>query len=238
MKRFVALTIAIIMVLAVTLSVSVCASENPSPTSQQYYKITWGTEGDGTANGTTNKIDKNSDGTVTFSADQGQGYFTRWIITGDYEIVSGGIDQTTITIRPLSDVDAIASFSEDEDYLTMTAVPDPASLGEASVDKAKVLKGSNEQVTFTATEKNGGTFINWTLACDYDIVSGSLTSKTLTIIPYTDVHATAHFNIAGTTNPDQGSTSPKTADPLTFVIPIMALMLGAAVVSVMKLKKD
>ena len=57
-------------------------------------------------------------------------------------------------------------------YMTAKAVGD----GEASVNPDKVILGSGDTVTFTATEK-GGKFIKWELHCEYDIISGSLTDK-------------------------------------------------------------
>ena len=61
--------------------------------------------------------DANTD-EVTYTADPDKGYeFVEWIITGvegdDYEIVSGSIDGSPITIRPLTDKFSIeADFSK------------------------------------------------------------------------------------------------------------------------------
>ena len=120
----------------------------------------------------------------------------------------------------------------------MTAVSDDESLGTASVDIEKVLKGSDTVVTFTATETNG-TFIEWKFACDYKLVSGDLTSKEVKIIPYTDVEGFAYFKTAPAPDkPDNSGTAPRTGDPLPYVVTFMFLALGAAAVAVMKLKKD
>ena len=235
MKRFVALTLALMLALAMT--VTAFAEETPSPGAKEYYKITVSSEGSGSAEASDVKVEKDSDGTVTLSAPADKGYFTRWIISGDYEILDGKtIYDPVITIRPISDIEAIASFSVDKDYLTMTVETVTDGNGTASVDKNKVLKGSDEEVTFTATE-DGDEFVEWQLFCDYKIVSGSLTSKTLTVIPYTDIRAVAYFKISSGPNPDDNPDSPKTGDPLPYVICFMAIALGAAVLASKKLKK-
>ena len=234
MKRFASIILVIAMLF--TLAVSVAAEESPTPV--DYYKINTDTEGSGSVTISTNKVEKDTDGTVTLTATNDEGFFTYWIIDGNYRIVDGSLTDSVITIVPESDIDAVGSFSVDKDYLTMTVECVPADLGKGEVDIPKVKKGTDTVVTFTATE-TGGDFIEWKFDCAYALVSGSLTSEVVKIIPYTDVHGTAYFKAAPTPGKqDDGKTSPKTGDPLMYLIPLMALALGAAVVAAKKLRKD
>ena len=208
-----------------------------SPTGVEYYKIDTGVEGMGTVDASANKVATDVDEAVTLVANDEGGYFTYWIIDGEYTIVDGSLTDSTITIIPNSDIDAIASFSKEKDYLNMTAKAVPEELGNAEVDIPRVRKGSDTVVTFTATE-TGGKFIEWKFDCAYKLVEGTLKSKVVKMIPYTDVDGTAYFETAAApSKPDESSTSPKTGDPLLLVIPVMILALGAAVFATRKLIK-
>ena len=237
MKRFTTIVLALIMLF--TLAVSVAADVNDSPTPKEYYNITVDNEGSGSGSSDTNKVEKNSDGTVTLIASDDEGFFTRWIITGDYEILNGGtLEDPVITIRPKSDIEAVANFSKDPNFLTMEAKAVTPGNGTASVDIEKVEKGTEVEVTFTAVEGDD-TFIEWEFQCDYKLVSGDLKSKTVVLIPYTDVLGIAYFEQgANPDNPDDKPDSPKTGDVTPYVIVLMVVALGAAVVAAKKLKKD
>ncbi|MBQ6153645.1 MAG: LPXTG cell wall anchor domain-containing protein [Ruminococcus sp.] len=235
MKKFLALMLALMIAASLVVTVS-AATTYESPTPTDYYSITTATEGSGSASADPVKVEKNSDGTSTLTATDNDGFFTRWIIDGSYQIVSGDLESNVIVIKPLSDITATASFSVDEDYLTITA--EAVGAGTASADPGKVLKGSGDTSTLTAVEQ-GGTFVKWELQCDYEIVEGSLTSKVLVIRPLTDVHAIAYFKEA---NPDAGkkddsSTSPKTGDMSMIFAAMMLLATGAAVFAVKKIKE-
>ena len=235
MKRFASIIMVLIMLFALT--VTVYAEESPTA-APGYYRITASTEGSGTINTTTNKVEKNTDGTVTLTATDDEGYFTYWIISGEYKIVEGSLNDPVITIMPSSDIDAVASFSKEKDYLNMTVDAIPDELGNAYVDIPRVKKGENTVVTFTA-EEDGGEFIEWKFDCAYELVSGTMTSKEVKIIPFTDVHGTAYFKAAPAPGKkDDSNTSPKTGDPLTVVIPVMALAFAAALFAAKKLRKD
>lgn len=234
MKRFAALTLVLVLIFALTVSVGA----KDSPTGKQYYSINTRVEGDGIIASDPIKVEKGTDGKVTLTATDGKGFFTRWIITGDYDIVDGSIEDPVFTIIPKSDLDVIGNFSEDEEYLHMYAYSDDETLGEAYVDIPVVKKGSDTVVTFTAVETNG-TFIEWTFECDFKLVSGDTKSKEVKIIPYTDVTGIAYFKTAPAPDKrDDSESAPKTGDPLPYVAAVMLLALGAAVVSVKKLKKD
>lgn len=69
---------------------------------------------------------------VTLTASSDSGTFTDWTIAGKFMIVSGGMDEKVITIRPDSDITAVANFSdkgkgevsESEKGTGSTATPD------------------------------------------------------------------------------------------------------------------
>ena len=235
MKRFVSLTLAIVMIFAFAVSVAA----KPSPTGKQYLKITTAVEYDGmgTADTSASKVQKGIGATVTLSAAELEGYFTCWIISGDYTILDGKtLQDEVITIVPTTDIHAIANFRKDEDYLYITV--EAIGKGTASADKDKIPYGSDEVVTLTAVDGEEE-FVEWELLCDYKIVSGNLKSRTLKIVPYTDIHAIAYFKGATKPGGNNGSnTSPKTGDPLFAVIPFMAIALAAAFISMKKLKEE
>jgi hypothetical protein len=236
MKKLVAVLLAVVMIFAVTAVAA--ADEYPSPSSDSYYKISTDVEGGGSVNASTNKIQKNTDGTVTLIASDDGGYFNRWIIKGTYDIIDGSLTSPTITIRPTSDINAIANFSKEKDFLNITTEAIAPTDGTASVDKPRIPKDAGEIVTLTATETNG-TFIEWELQCEYNIVEGNLKSKVLKIEPLTDIHAIAYFK--GASKPgekDEDKTSPKTGDPLYAVIPFMMLALAAAFIASKKLRTE
>lgn len=232
MKRFVALTLAVLLAFAVMASAA--ALDSPGP--KEYYYISFGSEGSGTTTADVNRVEKNSDGTVTLTAENDLGYFTRWIIDGDFELVDGTLEDPVIVIRPKSDIDAKASYSVEEDYLNITVEQVTDGQGYASVDIPRVLKGSDTVVTLTATEVDDE-FVEWQLFCDYTIVEGSMTTKVLKIIPLTDIRAVAYFKSVPAPKPDDGKDSPKTGDALPYVVTFMVIALGAVVLASKKLKK-
>ena len=240
MKRIVALVLSLILVFAVTASVAALESEIP----KQYVEIVVDSEGSGSADTSDVKVEKDSDDIVTLTANPDKGFFTHWIIDGQYEILDGKtIYDDSIRIRVISDIHATASFREDEEYLTMTVEAVTDAHGTAAVDKEKVLYvpgDYSEAVTFTATE-NDDEFVKWELQCDYaEKGSIDLTAKTITVHPSTDIHAIAYFKSAGavpTENPDESGTSPKTGDALPYVIGFMAIALAGAIFAGKKLKK-
>ena len=218
---------------------TVSAAAQSSPTGKEYYKISTDTQGSGTATASANKVEKESGETVTLTAVDEDGFFTRWIIDGDYELVDGAtISDPVITVIPHSDLNVTGNFSVEEDYLNMTAVAVTPGHDTAAVAPARVRKGADEQVVFTATEVDSK-FIEWEFQCDYKLVSGDLKSKTVTIIPYTDVKGIAYFEQGATPpNPDDSETAPRTGDPVLYVIPFMMMALAAAIVAAKKLKAE
>lgn len=231
MRKILSVALVMLMILAVATASFAAA---PSPTPADRFGVDIGTEGSG--NVTVSDPDEN--GVVTITATDKDGFFTRWIITGaDYDIVEGSLSTPVIKIKPQGDIKVTGSFSADKDNLTITV--DTVGDGEASADPTTVKKGSNDTVTLTATE-TGPKFEGWVLACDYEIVSGDLTSKTLVIRPLTDVHATAYF---GTTPPasdagvNKGSTSPATGDYTVLMITMVLAAMGLGLFAVKKIKE-
>lgn len=96
-----------------------------SPDSDSYYEITIGDESSGTEDSVSVDVEggtiTSSSGIVkvgdeiTLTADVDDGYtFSKWVIDGDYTIVSGSLTDTTITIIPNSDISVNAEFIDDE----------------------------------------------------------------------------------------------------------------------------
>ena len=225
------------------------AFADDSPIGKDFYKIAVSydpADGSlGTAASDKAKVAKTAtgdDAKVTLTATQTSGYFNVWLIDGDYDVVSGDTGSTEMVIIPKSDINAIACFSKDEEYLNMTV--SVIGDGTADVNPAKVKKGSGDLVTFTATDGKD-TFVNWTLECQYDIVEGSLTSRKLVIRPYTDVHGIAKFSGStpdtssskSSSSGSSSSTSPKTGDPLWIILGLAVLALCAGALAVKKIKE-
>lgn len=232
MKKVISIALVAMMIFALA-TASFYAEISPIPEGK--YKITVSTEGSGTA--TSSTISVAEDGTVTLTATEGDGYFTKWIMTGSYTKVSGDEYSPEFTIKPTSDITAIASFSVEKDYLTIFV--DNSGDGSVSANPTKVKKGSGDTVTLTATEKDAP-FTGWALACEYEIVEGSLTSKTLVIKPLTDVHATAYFGKdvpANNSGTNGGSTSPQTGDYTVAMIALILMAMGLGAFAVKKIKE-
>ena len=232
MKKVISIALVAMMIFALA-TASFYAADSPKPEGK--YKVTVSTEGSGTAASST--ISVAEDGTVTLTATEGDGYFTKWIMTGKYTVVSGDEYSPEFTIKPTSDITAIASFSVEKDYLTIFV--DNSGDGSVSANPTKVKKGSGDTVTLTATEKDAP-FTGWTLACEYEIVEGSLTSKTLVIKPLTDVHATAYFGKdvpANNSGTNGGSTSPQTGDYTVAMIALILMAMGLGAFAVKKIKE-
>ena len=90
----------------------------------EFYYISVAANGAGTATGTvegetftgSRKVGKRQDQIddliVTLTASSDSGTFIDWTITGNFIVVSGGMDEKVITIRPDSDILAVANFSD------------------------------------------------------------------------------------------------------------------------------
>ncbi len=100
MKKFFAMLMIVAMMFAIAIPMSAEISPKPQPEVD--------TEVIPEAGGAVTEKD-NGDGTVTLTVNPTKGYdFIKWVITGEYELVSGKLTDTTITIRPTTDVKAQA----------------------------------------------------------------------------------------------------------------------------------
>jgi len=111
MKKFTCL----ILALAVLFSVSATVFAASSPQGGKKYNVTITSDSNDEI---TTKIIDGGD-TLTLNATEEEGYtFIEWIITGDYEIVSGDLDSSPLVIKPLSDITVHESgeYEEDEEY--------------------------------------------------------------------------------------------------------------------------
>lgn len=104
MKKIVALIMAVLMLAAVAVPTFAADSkENP-------IVFTVDVSSQNSSKGTVLKV-LNADGTVTLTASPITNEFTKWVITGEYEIVSGSLTDEVITIKPISDIKAVAEFN-------------------------------------------------------------------------------------------------------------------------------
>lgn len=239
MKRIISLALVLLMVFTVS---AVSFSALDSPKGKDYYNIETESKGGGEADSDKSKVNKEStgdDGDVTLTATENSGYFTRWDITGKYDIISGDLTSPILVIRPHSDIDAVAYFRVDKDNYTINV--DVIGDGKANAEPVKVGINSDGTVTLTATDGNDK-FATWILDGLYEIVEGSLTSRTLVIKPLSDVDAVAKFTSDGKddgsgTGTTDKSTSPKTGDPTPYAVALIVLAAFGAMFAVKKIKE-
>ncbi len=137
--------------------------------------------------------------------------------------------------------------------IIVDTVPCPPEGGDStpSIDNSgKVEVTGDEEVTLTATPKDGYKFDHWEFVFGtYEIVSGDLNSPVLVIRPTGDdnIRANAYFVKDGeepsepstdpVTPPDDGSESPTTGDPLfTFAVAGSVVLLFAVATVVLRKK--
>ena len=166
--------------------------------------------GDGIATVDPAKVVQGSEDTFTLVATPGEGYeFVGWEFDdGDvYDIISGSASSTTLVVKPGSDIHAHAVFKPiptQPPVQFWSAFADVKSgQGTADVSPAKVVQGSEDTFTFTATPADGYEFVGWEFDDGdvYDIVSGSASSTTLVVKPGSDIHAHAVFKALPTQPP-------------------------------------
>lgn len=119
MKKIIALLVAVVMLFAV--AAPVLADENDSPFDPgTEFSITIDVVTDG---GNASKV-VNEDGTVVLTATPDENYkFVKWDISGEYEIVSGTLTASPLTVKPTSDITVKVHF-DGEDVAKPT---DPSS---------------------------------------------------------------------------------------------------------------
>lgn len=95
----------------------------------------------------------------------------------------------------------------------VNVVVTPSDGGSAQyVVASEVGKGPNGGTLFelSPVANDGYTFVNWTIAGDYKISSGSLDSAKLVVEAFGDITATPNFTKGGATNPTSPSDSSAT----------------------------
>lgn len=108
MKKIVTIVLFIFSVCSIA-AFSANAQQSPLPIN--YYSVETSVLGSGQASCDTNKIEVESGYTCTFTAVETDEKFAFWNIKADdYDIISGNYDELVFTIRPKSDVIAIATF--------------------------------------------------------------------------------------------------------------------------------
>ena len=116
MKKLVSIVLALVMIFALTATFA--AADSPTP--KDFYTIVVDydpADGSlGTADGDKKTVSVEAvgeDGEVKLTAVQkGNGVFVKWVIGGEYEIVSGSLNDSVIVIKPLSDINATAQFTQ------------------------------------------------------------------------------------------------------------------------------
>nr|WP_316614581.1 hypothetical protein [uncultured Ruminococcus sp.] len=84
---------------------------------------------------------------VTLTASSDSGTFIDWTITGSFIVVSGGMDEKVITIRPDSDIRAVANFSDKSEL----GESGKGTAGTATPDESKTNNGKTSPKTADPT---------------------------------------------------------------------------------------
>jgi len=116
MKKLI--TVALVIVMIFSLSVTVFAADYDSPQPKETYSIAVSyspADGSlGVASSDKNQVTIDSeDGKVILTATVKDGKFNRWDIKGEYEIVEGSLTSPKLVIIPKSDISANAIFEKD-----------------------------------------------------------------------------------------------------------------------------
>jgi hypothetical protein len=210
---------------------------------------------DGITNGGYTVVNQGSYFTVT--PDKKMGTFSKWAITGSYDIISGGLDKETLTLMPKSDLVISAAFTNGDksefdtnqngkyDVQAVSAKPVngySASSGTWSSNKAVVaFDAKNNQLTVSPNPKFG-TFNNWSVYLSVKGEDGKQTFvEAIEGVHYTIANGSltsdiltviplADIVICG--NYNGKTTSPKTADYSAYFALIAIISLaGIAVTS-------
>ena len=115
MKRMISVVLALVMIFALAAVVTA----KSSPVAKDFYDISVSynpADGSlGTASGDKDKVnisDPDDNGNVTLTAvKKGDGSFEKWVIDGDYDIISGSLTDSVIVIKPKTDIKATAKFA-------------------------------------------------------------------------------------------------------------------------------
>ncbi|MGN0660190.1 MAG: hypothetical protein ACI4JX_00565 [Oscillospiraceae bacterium] len=102
MKKIFSLAAAVLTMLALT----VTSFAAPSPSGDKQFVVKQEIVDTGTNKTATgwSKVVKDGETLIITVTEGYENYFVKWNIIGEYEIISGSLDSTTLVIRPLSDV--------------------------------------------------------------------------------------------------------------------------------------
>ena len=138
MKKVISFMLAVMMVFALTVSVTALSSPQP----EKYYKMSAEAVGPGKADVTPVKVLVGPDGVgtedVTFTATEDGGEFIRWEFQCEYDVVSGTVQNDVsydkvVVLRPKSDIHGIAYFkANDEPSEKPTEAPKKPDDGKTS----------------------------------------------------------------------------------------------------------
>ena len=191
--------------------------------------------------------------------------FSCWRFTGDYEVVSGTVNEAgeclekTVTLKPKSDLKAVACFYEDNALFYMVSVDANNKAYEPYIEQGECAKGENW--TFSVPEELEG-FSRWEFTGEYEVVEGAVdvngVSKDRKVVlkPASSIQAFARFEEAqepvddktdGKATDDEATvdekkgndskTSPKTGDMLPVVISMMFIAAAAGAFAIKKIKE-
>lgn len=186
--------------------------------------------------------------------------FSNWRFSGKYEIITGSVDEEgcsfdrEITLKPLSDMTAVACFFEDNMAFRLVNVDTNSDAYAPYTGQEEVSRG--DTYTFAVPDKIPG-FIGWEFTGDYEVVQGNVDKngfsgdRTVILRPLSKLNAFARFEdkTEGNTQsatPDQPSdgryidnskTSPKTGDTLPLWIGILIILSVSGIIAVKKIKE-
>ena len=113
--------------------------------------------------------------------------------------------------------------------------------GKISISSGVIEEG--KEVTLTANPDKNNKFSKWIIDGDYEIVSGSLTSSTITIIPKSDIDVNAEFvdadgnELTEETTEKPGNDSPVSPKTGAATGALMITLLASGAVAIKSKKK-
>ena len=145
-KKILSVFVAILLIVFSAITPAYAADKG-----DQYLKITVEVRGSGTAKSSSNRAIGRYIDSITFSAEPADGVeFVRWEIQGDFMYGQSISDYSfnppqTLKILPLTDIHAIAWFSDADEATPDEATPDEATPDEASPDEATADQATPDQ---------------------------------------------------------------------------------------------
>ena len=172
--------------------------------------------------------------------------FVKWDIDGEYEIVSGSLTSTDLVIRPSSDIKANLNIdpSLEGGFVIKNYVV--SDIDGTNVYQWYEIVPEGDVIRLIVDDKYTNSFIKWQIDGEYEIVSGSLTSKELVIRPLGNIDAYAYVNEKSEdtdkpVTPGKKDDSPKSPDtsaaPVAGIVAVIALAGCTALVAKKRISK-